>query len=421
MYEPTGQKSPYHAFVWPALAAAATSEIAALLAKQFANLAVGAEDGPAAAEPEWSTPHTIALELQSVRLRDFSTGEDGVPALLCAPFALHGASVADLAPGHSLVATLRDAALRRLFVTDWRSASADMRFLRIDDYLADLNVLVDQLGGTVDLIGLCQGGWMALLYAARFPAKVRKLVIVGAPIDIAAGQSGLSALVDASPLAFFHELVKLGDGRILGRKVLKFWGPETMSSHEIHELLQADEPIDSPAFAQLEAVFRKWYAWTVDLPGAYYLEVIEKLYKKNEIAAGRFVALGQKIDLADICAPIFLLAASKDELIAPAQLFATEHLVGTPAHNIRKAMAPCRHAGLFMGKKILGEYWPEIARWILKPILPGESSSIAENMADPDISDRAFDHPWWATATAPSGRQSTGHIAVASSPPHRGR
>ena len=223
MYEPTGQKSPYHAFVWPALAAAATSEIAALLAKQFANLAVGAEDGPAAAEPEWSTPHTIALELQSVRLRDFSTGEDGVPALLCAPFALHGASVADLAPGHSLVATLRDAALRRLFVTDWRSASADMRFLRIDDYLADLNVLVDQLGGTVDLIGLCQGGWMALLYAARFPAKVRKLVIVGAPIDIAAWQSGLSALVDASPLAFFHELVKLGDGRILGRKVLKFW------------------------------------------------------------------------------------------------------------------------------------------------------------------------------------------------------
>jgi len=102
-------------------------------------------------------------------------------------------------------------------------------------------------------------------------------------------------------------------------------------------------------------------------------------------------------------------------------LFATEHLVGTPVHNIRKATAPCRHAGLFMGKKILGEYWPEIARWILKPISPGESSSIAENMAEPDTSDRAFDHPWWATATAPSGRQSTGRIAVASSPPHRGR
>jgi pimeloyl-ACP methyl ester carboxylesterase len=33
-------------------------------------------------------------------------------------------------------------------------------------------VLIDELGGKVDLIGLCQGGWMALIYAARFPEKV---------------------------------------------------------------------------------------------------------------------------------------------------------------------------------------------------------------------------------------------------------
>jgi poly(3-hydroxybutyrate) depolymerase len=328
---------------------------------------MGVEDGPVAREPAWATPNTIALELKTVRLRDFSTVKDGVPTLLCAPFALHGAAVADLAPGHSLVATLRDAGLRRLFVTDWRSATVAMRFLGIDDYLADLNVLVDQLGGSVNLVGLCQGGWMSLLYAARFPAKVRKLVLVGAPIDIAAGQSALSALADASPLALFNELVKLGDGRVLGRKVLKFWGSETIDSHEIHRLLQTPEPIGSPAFAALEAVFRDWHAWTVDLPGTYYLEVIEKLYKRNEIATGQFIALGEPIDLANVRVPVFLLAARDDELVAPAQLFATEHLVGTPVRAIRKATAPCSHGGLFMGRKALGEYWPRIARWMIEP------------------------------------------------------
>jgi poly(3-hydroxyalkanoate) synthetase len=365
MYDPTGRQNPFLVFMWPALAAASASEFAALVAKQFAGLAVATEDGPAAGEPHWATPNTIALELKTVRLRDFSTAADGIPTLLCAPFALHGAAVADLAPAHSLVATLRAAGLTRLFVTDWRSATADMRFLTIDDYLADLNVLVDQLGGTVDLVGLCQGGWLSLLYAARFPAKVRKLVLAGAPVDIAAGKSGLSALVDASPLALFRELVNLGDGRVLGRNVYKFWGPESVNAKDIHEMLQTGETIGSPAFAELEAVFRDWYAWTVDLPGAYYLEVIEKLYKNNEIAAGEFVALGKKVDLAEMRAPVFLLAAREDELVAPAQLFATEHLVGTPAYNIRKAMAPCRHAGLFMGKTILGEYWPEIARWMI--------------------------------------------------------
>jgi poly(3-hydroxybutyrate) depolymerase len=353
--------------MWPAFAAASASEFAAMLAKHFIGLASDTNNRPAAREPVWATPNTVALDLKTMRLRDFSMAANGVPILICAPFALHRASVADFAPGHSLVAALREAGPRRLFVIDWRSATPEMRFLRIDDYLAELNVAVDRLGGSVDLIGLCQGGWLSLLYAARFPAKVRKLVLAGAPIDIAAERSALSALADASPLALFYELVKLGDGLVLGREVQKFWGAETLDRDEIHDLLQTSEPIDSPAFAALEATFRAWYAATVDLPGAYYLEVIERLYKRNEIAAGEFVALGETIDLGKLQVPLFLLAARDDELVAPAQLFATENLVGTPPYAIQKALAPCNHGGLFMGRTILADYWPRIARWLVEP------------------------------------------------------
>ena len=154
---------------------------------------------------------------------DFTIGaSEQPPTLLCAPFALHGAVVTDLTAGHSLVATLQEAGLRRLLVTDWRSAASDMRFLDIDDYLADLNVLVDAIGAPVDLIGLCQGGRMSLVYAARFPGKVRKLVLAGAPIDTAAAPSALSALVESSPLTVYRELVRLGNGLLPGRNVLNF-------------------------------------------------------------------------------------------------------------------------------------------------------------------------------------------------------
>ncbi len=94
-------------------------------------------------------------------------------------------------------------------MADWRSATAEMRFLGIDDYLAALNVLVDHLGGLVDLIGLCQGGWLSLVYAGRFPAKVRKLAMAGAPIDIEAAQSELSARAAATPLTVFEGLVEV--------------------------------------------------------------------------------------------------------------------------------------------------------------------------------------------------------------------
>ena len=124
-----------------------------------------------------------------------------------------------------------------------------MRFLGIDNYLADLNVLVDTIGSPVDLVGLCQGGWMALIYAARFPAKVRKLVLAGAPVDIRAGSSTLTALAEISPLPLFHGLLRLGEGSFPGRKVMKFSGVQLVASDDIREVLQTAAPPGSTAFA----------------------------------------------------------------------------------------------------------------------------------------------------------------------------
>ena len=50
------------AFFWPAFVAASASDMSALIAKHFANLAVGSA-GAQAPEPKWSTSHTVALEL----------------------------------------------------------------------------------------------------------------------------------------------------------------------------------------------------------------------------------------------------------------------------------------------------------------------------------------------------------------------
>jgi len=368
MYQPTDRQLSHLAFLWPAFAAASASEVTALIASQFASLAVGAGDA-AVREPEWATLHTIALELETVRLRNFCTEAEGVPTLLCAPLALHGAAIVDLAPGHSLVAAMREAGLGRLFVAEWRSATPQMRFLAIDDYLADLNLLVDELGGTVDLVGLCQGGWMALVYAARFPQRVRKLVLAGAPIDVTVAPSALSELAAATPSGVFRELVRLGDGLLPGHKVARFWGAESVTAEDVRKALQVEAPIGSAAFGSLEAVFRDWHAWTIDLSGRFFLEVVERLYKRNELATGSFAALGKRIDLATVDAPLFMLAARDDELVAPEQLFAAERLVGTAARDIRKAIVPCCHVALFMGKTTLEHTWPVIVRWIAKPML----------------------------------------------------
>jgi poly(3-hydroxyalkanoate) synthetase len=370
MYAPASRHAPNAAFLLPALFAASASEMAAHFAKQFTSLAIGLE-GETPRPPQWATPHRLALKLQTVHLRNFAISSQAPPCLVCTPFALHGSALSDLATGHSLVAALRGAGATNLFATDWQSASADMRFLGIDDYLSDLNVVVDGIGTPLDLIGLCQGGWMALLYAARFPGKVRKLVLAAAPVDTKAAPSVLSTLAEGTAMEIFREVVRLGDGLVLGNKVLKLWGPGAAEAEEIRQLLESEEAPGSEAFTRLATAFREWYAWTVNLPGRYFLETVEKLYKRNEIAAGTFAALGQSIDLKKIKVPLFLLAARDDELVTPPQLFAVERLVGTAPGDIGKVSADCRHLGLFMGKRVLREVWPQIVDWLIKPDATG--------------------------------------------------
>src|ERR1700756_4865519 len=248
--------SPSIAFLWPALAALSVSEMASAFAEQWVGFAGVTEPSASVIGPTWCTENQVTLELPTMRLRDFSSHTAGHPTLVCAPFALHQATVADFAPGHSLMAALRAEGVSRLLLTQWRSAITQMQFFSIDSYLSDLNVAVDEVGGSVDLIGLCQGGWMALMFAARFPAKVRKLVLAGAPIDLGAGESLLSRLAAAVPLAVFRDLVRLGGGRILGGRLLDLWGGQRLTSQSIRETLQLP-PAGSP-LAVLEAAFRDW-------------------------------------------------------------------------------------------------------------------------------------------------------------------
>jgi poly(3-hydroxybutyrate) depolymerase len=362
-----GPSFPSIFFLWPAMVAEQASEFAAAMAKELARLGAASQPQQPGGEPQWATPNKVALELTTVRLRDFSIGSAGVATLLCAPYTLHTATIADFAPGHSLVAALQGAGLQRVLVTDWHSATTTMRFLSVDSYLSDLNVLVDHLGAPVDLVGLCQGGWLALVFAARFPAKVRKLVLAGAPVDIAAGDCALTKAARDTPVALFKEFVALGEGRVLGRHVQQFWDPRAEETKAVHSVLQIPEADASAELRRLEAHFLDWYERTVDLPGTYFLQMAEQVYKENRLATGRFVALGERVALRKVTCPLYLLAARDDDVVAPEQVFAAARLVGTARQDIRQATAPCPHLGMFMGQATLTQIWPDIARWLVRP------------------------------------------------------
>lgn len=340
--------------MWPFLAASYVSEAALNLGQSLLQSGSSERVGP---DPCWATPNTIRLDLPTLRLREFSHEPNGLPTLVVAPFALHGATLVDLAPGHSLVQSLLREGLNRVCVMECKSAIAPMRFFSIDSYLADMTVAVQDLGGQVSLVGLCQGGWLSLIFAARFPRMVCNLALVGAPIDIDAAPSSIASATRATAPSVFESLVDSGGGLVLGERMLGLWGGDTA---DIATAMQ-DLQVDRSEVGNLFDRYRDWRNRTVDLPGTYYLQVIEQIFRRNQLARGEFKALGRVVDLSAVKVPLFLLGGTGDIITPCDQLLAVRKLVGTPARQIRMAVAPCGHLALFMGARTLGREWRQLA------------------------------------------------------------
>ncbi|KWN86037.1 alpha/beta fold hydrolase [Burkholderia ubonensis] len=349
---------------WP-MAAAAMFEAGTELTAR--NLRFLAEEEKLHFEmhPALASANRPLLELRTMIFRDYSDGAArGLPTIVDAPYAGHSAMIADYQPGQSLMQTLREHGVSRLYLTDWRSATEDMKDLEIDQYLAELNVCVDELGGRVNLVGLCQGGWMAAMYAARFPHKVASLVLAGSPIDTDAGNGPIRQMVHTYPTSFYEELVEMGGGLMRGRFMLRGWKNMHPDQHYLAEHVDLYEHIDDPDYLRKQEAFASWYESPIDLPGRWYLQAIVQLFKENRLAKGTFVALGRTLNLKGVTCPVYLLAGEADDITTPEQVFDAVKYLGTPAAQVTSRLVPGGHIGLFMGSRTLKDAWPDIAAWI---------------------------------------------------------
>jgi poly(3-hydroxyalkanoate) synthetase len=318
-------------------------------------------------KPQWATPNKCLYALHTLSLRDFSSIEPNgknLPTVIIPPYAGHTSIISDFHPQQSLVEVLSGNGINRLFVLDWHSATEDMKDYDIDNYLEEIHVVISDLGGSANIIGLCQGGWMGSLYCARYPQNVKALVLAGAPIDTQAGQGIIKKYANNLPLDFFQELVASGGGLLRGSYMLE--GFKSMHPYKQYIEKYADlyTHIDDPSFIKRTETFERWYEYTINLPGKWYVQVIRDLFKNNLFIKGQFVGLGQHLDPKNITCPLYLLAGEQDDITPREQIFAAETAYGTLACDVQKTVAQGGHIGLFMGSSALTENWPKIALWI---------------------------------------------------------
>jgi poly(3-hydroxybutyrate) depolymerase len=321
--------------------------------------------------PSWTTPHEIVFEAPIARLRGFSTTRSRklVPTLVLPPQAGHDSCIVDYSADQSQMRTIIDCGLTRALSLDWVGATRETADASVSDYLDVVDRAVDQCGGRVNLIGDCQGGWLAAIYAALAPERVNTLTLAGAPIDFHAGEpvihEVLQYLTPGGHLGFYESLVAAGGGVLKGECMLAGFiliQPRDEVSRQLELLAHLDDGAHVARYRE----FEDWFKHTQDIPGAFYLWIVEHLFRDNALVAGELEIDGRPVDLGRIDMPLHLLAGAADHITPPDQVFAIADLAATPPDQVWRDVTPGGHLGLFMGHEALREHWPPLLAEVLR-------------------------------------------------------
>ncbi|GAA1160345.1 DUF3141 domain-containing protein [Ornithinicoccus hortensis] len=315
-------------------------------------------------EPTWSTPFRVEREWATARLLDFSDADTAmVPTVILPPQAGHASTIVDYTQTQSQVRTALQNGLDRLYVLEWKGATEETKDTTIEDYITILDDTAAALGGKINLVGDCQGGWLAAIYAALRPGVVNSLAIGAAPIDFHAGYSAIRDWTEAfratGELAAYRGMVALGGGvyrgqnQVTGFKMLEPAG-------QVQRQMDLWAHIDDPDFVQRYRDFVTWFEWDQDMAGTFYLWVVEHLFMNNELVKGTLRVAGETVDLGKITVPLYLLAGTNDHITPPEQVWALVEHANTPAQDVHSRLLEAGHLGLFMGRQALREHWGPI-------------------------------------------------------------
>jgi poly(3-hydroxybutyrate) depolymerase len=315
--------------------------------------------------PSWTSPHDVMFETPIARLRDFSTARPRglVPTLVLPPQAGHSSCIVDYSTQQSQMRAILDSGLTRALSLDWIGATPATATTSIDDYLEVVDRAVGHCGGRVNLIGDCQGGWLAAIYTALNPERVNTLTLAGAPIDFHAGEpvihEVLRRLSPGGDLRFYEAVVAAGGGVFRGRHMLSGFiaiKPGDEISRQVDLLLNVRDPDHLDRYQE----FENWFKHTQDIPGTFYLWIVRHLFRDNELVRGQLRIGGRRVDLAKLTMPLNLLGGASDHITPPGQVFAVADFASTPPELVRRHLAPGGHLGLFMGHKALHDHWPPL-------------------------------------------------------------
>ncbi len=316
----------------PELIEATRAEAGQNLVRGFGNfvddLTRLVEDRPPAGTEQYAvgekvavTPGQVILRNRLIELIQYSPQTQEVQAepVLITPAWIMKYYVLDLSPHNSLVRYLVERG-HTVFLISWKNPTEADRDLGMDDYVREgIFAALDAVNSVVPArkvhaLGYCIGGTLLTIAAAALAQagdqRLASMTLLAAQADFSE-PGELSLFISPRQIdmleAVMHRAGVL-DSKRMGAAFALLRSQDLLWSPTVKKYLrgEAERPND----------LMSWNADGTRMPWRMHTEYLTRLYLENELARGAFTYAGEKLDLARITLPTFVVGTETDH-VAP--------------------------------------------------------------------------------------------------------
>ncbi len=237
------------------------------------------------------------------------------------------------------------------------------KYKTLEDYIeGDIHRAVGYIQGAghskVNLLGVCQGGTLAVVYAALYPKNIKNLITMILPLDFEIEEGLLFTWArdsDIDNIVSKHASLVPGSFLEHAFKLLK--PTAKFRKYEmVPQLLENEDKLQN--FLRME----RWISDNPDQAGTAYKQYVKEFYQGNKLIRGQARIANKKIDLKKITMPLLNIYASGDYIVPPSSSKPITQVVASQDKSTYEFGGG--HIGLYVGSKSQKELAPKITSWL---------------------------------------------------------
>jgi polyhydroxyalkanoate synthase subunit PhaC len=312
-------------------------------------------------------PSRIVLRLPGAGLRAYG-GDPAAPALLIVPAPIKRAYIWDLAPAVSVVGRCLRHGLG-VYLVEWEELEPDAA-PGLADYadrllLACVDAVARETRGEqVVLVGHSLGGTLAAIFASIHPERVQGIVLLEAPTKFGRDAGPFAPLVAMVPAAVVREAFDAVPGTFLDF-VSIIASPMSFVGARWLDHLAA---IGDARAATTQLRVERWALDEFPLPGRFFEEVVEQLYREDRFLRGMLLVNGRAASPAALAMPLLSVVRPNSLIIPPQSVLPLHDKASSRRQRVLRYDGDhgvvLQHVGVLVGDTAHRRIWPAILRWI---------------------------------------------------------